>query len=173
LANIYRRPDDIRVVMALGDSITAAFLAKGNGWAIPWLGTEEGGWEGRPAAGRKAAERRDTWGHHYAQMPFSTCELIPCLSHLISVDVEEYRGVSYAIGGDPGAVTLPNILGHYSNLTGASIGHRPPVTCGVPGVSRLCSPHHEEDRFNAAVSGSTAAALVAEVQGRCGLATVG
>jgi len=84
---------------------------------------------------------------------------------LTAVEVEEYRGVSYAVGGDGDAITLPNILGRYSNVTGPSTGHRLPVTCGVPGASRMCMPHDEEDRLNAAISGSTASALVGQVRG--------
>ena len=35
----------------------------------------------------------------------------------------EWRGKSFAIGGDPDQITLANFFGHYSpNLTGASLG---------------------------------------------------
>lgn len=133
--------------MAIGDSITAALLAKGEGWAIHWDG-----------AVSKKRDRR-------SQQPFTPCEYRQLWMDLTAVEIEEYRGVSYAIGGDEGAITLPAILGHYSNVTGPSTGHRPPVTCSIPGASRMCIPHDKEDRFNAAISGSTADALVSQVRG--------
>ena len=38
--------------------------------------------------------------------------------------VEEYRGQSWCIGGDPGAITLFNYLKYYnSSIIGGSLGH--------------------------------------------------
>ncbi|KAF8754794.1 hypothetical protein RHS01_05847 [Rhizoctonia solani] len=38
----------------------------------------------------------------------------------------EWRGVSYAGGGDPGAITMPNLLKHYnSTLVGGAVGYNP------------------------------------------------
>ncbi|RSH88410.1 uncharacterized protein EHS24_000954 [Apiotrichum porosum] len=133
------RPDDITVVMAMGDSITAAFLAKSGGWAIGSGGEIPSSW------------RREADG----QAVFAT----------VTPDAEEFRGVSYAAGGDAGAITLPNILAHYNpNVTGAATGHHPPVSCGLPGMSRVCTPHSDDDRLNAAISGSVAAALVGQAR---------
>jgi len=71
------RPDDIKVVAALGDSITAGFGAKG---------IQDG--------------------------------TIINLNNLA-----EDRGISFAAGGDDGAITIPNFLKHYNpNLIGASLG---------------------------------------------------
>lgn len=87
-------------------------------------------------------------------------------SATVTPDAEEFRGVSYAAGGDAGAITLPNILAHYNpNVTGAATGHHPPVSCGLPGMSRVCTPHSDDDRLNAAISGSVAAALVGQARG--------
>jgi phospholipase B1 len=75
------RPDDIKVVMALGDSITAAYGAKGL--------------EGREP------------GKDFVK------------------DSYEHRGVSFSIGGEEGAVTLPNLIKQYRNNSlpeGASTG---------------------------------------------------
>lgn len=82
--------------------------------------------------------------------------------------MEEFRGVSYAIGGDDDAITLPRILGHYTNATGASTGHHLPVTCaGVPRLpaSRVCTSHPESDKLNGAISGAVSAGLEAQVRG--------
>lgn len=44
--------------------------------------------------------------------------------------IMEYRGKSYAIGGDSGAVTLANFVKHYnSNVQGASLGYHPAELC--------------------------------------------
>jgi phospholipase B1, membrane-associated len=71
------RVDDIKVIMAIGDSVTAGFGAKGHDTNIP-------------------------------------------------VDIHklyENRGVSFPIGGDPGAVTIANFIKYYSpELIGSSIG---------------------------------------------------
>lgn len=64
-------PQDVSVVLALGDSITAGF---------GMLGTQ---------------------------------------SSLLK-DLLEYRGLSWSIGGDPDAVTLPNFLRHYNPKVGGA-----------------------------------------------------
>jgi len=61
-------------MMALGDSISAALLAKGDGWAIPWLGGDSGA-TGHVTPGRKAEgrARRSQW--YAAQNPLSARKL--------------------------------------------------------------------------------------------------
>lgn len=95
------KPSQVDVVLALGDSITAAFGAKG---------------------------RRS--GFH------------------------EARGLSWSIGGDAGARTLPNFIKkHNPNLTGYSMGSRETSLCWGP----VCRDIHRQrhDRLNGALSGST------------------
>jgi phospholipase B1 len=78
----------------------------------------------------------------------------------------EYRGLSYPIGRDPLALTIPNILSHYvPSLSGGSVGKHPLVSCfsGL-GVHIGCE-HPEGDGTNAAISGSIAAGLVGQVRG--------
>ncbi|ORY90432.1 hypothetical protein BCR43DRAFT_499287 [Syncephalastrum racemosum] len=71
---------------------------------------------------------------------------------------KEARGVSFAMGGDRDAVTLPNILEHYTrgNLQGASIGSRSARICEDE-LGKLCggTEHDDDDYFNAAQSGAT------------------
>lgn len=66
----------------------------------------------------------------------------------------ENRGVSFAIGGDKDAITLPNIIKRFNpNIIGASIGdHRIELCQGTN-----CLPYQyvpELDRLNAAQSGA-------------------
>jgi len=95
------RPNDIKVVMALGDSITAAFGLMG-------------------AKG----------------------------------EFNEYRGLSWCIGGDENATTIPNFLLTYvPEVVGASVGHHIVEDCTGPN----CLPfqyHPKIDQFNAAQSGA-------------------
>ncbi|TYJ57438.1 hypothetical protein B9479_001754 [Cryptococcus floricola] len=129
------RPDDIRVVMALGDSISAGLLA-------------------RPS--------RTSSSSVLPQIPF-----LPK-----SVDIQEYRGVSYPIGSDPGAVTIPNILSHFitssseqgTKVQGGSTGHHPPVACLQSFGVRGCMPRPDEDGLNAAISGSVSASLLRQAE---------
>ncbi|OWZ36407.1 hypothetical protein C347_00578 [Cryptococcus neoformans AD2-60a] len=129
------RPDDFRVIMALGDSITAGLLARGS----------------RSSSASSAPSQVDR------QRP-----LLP------SLDIQEYRGLSYPIGSDPGAITIPEILRHFSpsaeEIPGSSKGKHPPVTClngwGIKG----CAERPEEDGLNAAVSGSVSAGLLRQVE---------
>lgn len=81
------RPGNIRVIMAMGDSITAAMSAK------------------------------DT----------------------TFLSMKEYRGLSYAIGGDSGVTTMPNILAQYTQQgypigTSTGVGKRDMKTNGLNGA---------------------------------------
>ncbi|CAG8569123.1 1584_t:CDS:10 [Diversispora eburnea] len=105
------RPDDIKLILALGDSITTAFGA--------------------------GAKCKNNGGDN---------------NHL--EELYEYRGVSYAMGGDDGTISLANFYKHYSpELRGASIGNHIIEFCyGI-----LCPPkqyHPELDNLNAALSGA-------------------
>lgn len=45
-------------------------------------------------------------------------------------NLKEYRGLSYTMGGDEGAPTLPNYVKYFQpNLTGYSTGVHPPEYC--------------------------------------------
>lgn len=101
------RPDDIKVVMTLGDSITAGFGIMG-------------------ASGK----------------------------------LNEYRGLSWAIGGDANATTLANFFQYYTpTVQGASHGFHVAELCyGV-----ICPPgqyHPTQDVLNAAQSGAMVEDLV-------------
>ncbi|EJD43634.1 hypothetical protein AURDEDRAFT_145439 [Auricularia subglabra TFB-10046 SS5] len=78
---------------------------------------------------------------------------------------DEWRGVSYAAGGDPGAITLPNIIKRYNpNVRGASVGHHGVELCFGP----LCPVgpvgwDSAKDQLNAAQSGALAVNLLHEV----------
>jgi hypothetical protein len=76
------------------------------------------------------------------------------------VDLEEYRGVSYAIGGDRGSVTIPRILKRYTKPHGQSHGNHPPLAC--PHAS--CQ-HLPDDALNAAVSGAVSLNLPQQANG--------
>ncbi|KAI9340139.1 hypothetical protein DFJ73DRAFT_845372 [Zopfochytrium polystomum] len=102
------RIDDISVIAAMGDSITAAFAAKG----LPTPG--------------EITDVRHT---------------------------EENRGASFVMGGDVGAVTLPNFIRRYNpQLKGFSVGDHLAEVCYGP----LCLPyaHWPTDHLNAAQTGS-------------------
>lgn len=92
-----------------------------------------------------------------------------CFAEGLQQDVHssfgEWRGLSYAGGGDPGAITVPNLIKHYSpKLRGASLGRNAvPEVCFGP----ICSPtgwNSEVDRFNAARSGAMAQNLMHEIR---------
>ena len=75
--------------------------------------------------------------------------------------IDEYRGVSYPTGNDPGAISIASIMSHYSpNMTGISYGHHPTIVC--PGGK--CE-RPEQDGLNMAVSGSLAKDMFGQVQG--------
>ncbi|KAJ3328933.1 hypothetical protein HDU76_009010, partial [Blyttiomyces sp. JEL0837] len=102
------RIDEINVIAALGDSITAAFAAKG------------------------------------LENPGEVLEL---------KNTDENRGISFAIGGDEGAVTLGNFIKHFNpSLKGQSLGDHLVELCYGP----FCLPyiHHKNDVLNGAQSGS-------------------
>lgn len=103
------RIDDIKVISAIGDSITAGF------------GARDGD-------------------------PFKV--------------LNEYRGISWAMGGDAGAVSIANMMKKYSpDLVGASLGEHLVNVCYGP----LCPNFQyqaKKDQFNAARSGSLAMNLM-------------
>ncbi|KAK9766006.1 hypothetical protein K7432_005237 [Basidiobolus ranarum] len=111
------RADDIKVFMALGDSITAGFGAKG----------------------------------------IQNNRLISIKS------LYENRGVSYAVGGDPGETTIPNLFGHYNTTArGPSVGDHLVELCYGP----LCPPFQyrpAKDNLNAAQSGALSTNLGTEI----------
>ncbi|KAF8686414.1 hypothetical protein RHS04_00071 [Rhizoctonia solani] len=79
----------------------------------------------------------------------------------------EWRGVSYAGGGDPGAVTMPNLLKHYnSTLVGGAVGYNPGYEicfgsgCPVGPVGW----NKTVDVLNAGQSGAYASNLLHEAQ---------
>ncbi|ORX35013.1 hypothetical protein BD324DRAFT_112149 [Kockovaella imperatae] len=126
------RPDDIKVIMAIGDSITVGFLAR------------------------------------------------PTSSSSSILSIKEWRGLSYPIGGDEGAITLPNILSRWSLTTGQSHSYifdsRPKANTqhplGVPPVppSVSATSNWQDDLWtsykglNGAVSGSTSLSLYSQVR---------
>ncbi|KAJ3322953.1 hypothetical protein HDV06_002612 [Boothiomyces sp. JEL0866] len=81
-------------------------------------------------------------------------KIIAALGDSITAGYAEYRGKSWAMGGDPNAVTLPNFIKQFNpNLIGASVGQHFANFC--EGI--LCPPfeyHPEYDHFNAARSGA-------------------
>ena len=168
-ADVFRRPDDIKVFMALGDSITAGFLARSSD---EWMATHA-----------STRDRQNYWP--LIHRLFRWTPLLGWnvrLDKLIAwtwnglrqqdakLDVQtvwrEWRGLSYPIGGDKGAITLPNILARWTNTTGQS--YTPSL---IPPIFRT----HDEDApalwgkddgLNGAVSGSTSSSLLAQVQSR-------
>lgn len=112
------RPDDIKVVMALGDSVTAGFGAK-------------------------------------------------LISMLDAKILQEYRGLSFSIGGDPNAPTVANFIRHYEpSLIGQSRGTHFIELC-LGGV--FCAPDEltyrpNQDMFNAALSGAISRTLGMETR---------
>lgn len=107
------RPDDIGMVMALGDSVTAGFGAK-------------------------------------------------VFSFLETKILQEYRGLSFCMGGDHNAPTIPNFLKHYRpDIIGSSRGTHLIELC-MGGV--FCAPDELayrplQDVFNAALSGAVSGTL--------------
>ena len=117
--------------MALGDSITAGFLA------------------------RSPAE-------HQQQSPPTEGQLRTQKILSRPIVANEYRGLAYPIGGDEGAVTIPNILSHWSrDLVGMSTGHHPLLAC----VGSFCTWKYD-DGLNVALSGSTSDSLLSQVRGK-------
>ncbi|WVN88522.1 uncharacterized protein L203_103733 [Cryptococcus depauperatus CBS 7841] len=81
-------------------------------------------------------------------------------------DIQEYRGLSYPTGGDPGSITIARILEHYIGhpVTGVSKGQHPPIVCLQGLGAKGCMDRPEEDGLNAGISGSIAAGLVRQVE---------
>lgn len=83
----------------------------------------------------------------------------------ILTDFDEWRGVSFAIGGDPDALTIPNLVGHYNSaVQGASLSHHGLEYCGgsiCPIGSIGWNP--PLDNLNAAQSGALASNLLHEI----------
>lgn len=126
--------------MAIGDSISAALLAR-NGERNPEVAPHEEGVSAQAVLQPSSSSSND--------------------APLSYPSIQEWRGVSYAIGADLGALTFPNILAHYTHVEGASTGHHPVVCVG--GEQGGCHP--PSDGLNAAVSGSIAASLWGQVAG--------
>ncbi|KZV88552.1 hypothetical protein EXIGLDRAFT_772595 [Exidia glandulosa HHB12029] len=78
----------------------------------------------------------------------------------------EWRGVSYAGGGDPGATTIPNLIKYYrSSVVGASTGYHGVELCF--GILCPLGPfgwNAPVDNFNAAQTGALASNLLHEVR---------
>ncbi|KAI8084633.1 uncharacterized protein BX664DRAFT_266357 [Halteromyces radiatus] len=111
------RPDDIKVLGALGDSIMAGYVMMG------------------------------------VSGPLDIKAL------------EEFRGHSYAIGGDSGAITLPNIMNHYTPVKkGPSVGTTLATTCNI--IADTCSSIQytpSADQLNGALSGAMSFNLQTEL----------
>ncbi|CAE7217895.1 unnamed protein product [Rhizoctonia solani] len=79
----------------------------------------------------------------------------------------EWRGVSYAGGGDPGAITMPNLLKHYnSTLVGGAVGYNPrtEVCFGAGCPVGPVGWNKTVDVLNAAQTGAYASNLLHEAQ---------
>lgn len=80
--------------------------------------------------------------------------------------INEYRGISFAMGGDPHSVTVPNFLRHYrADLVGASRGTHLVELCH----GSWCPPDEvayrpASDRFNAAQTGAMSGNLGMEAK---------
>ncbi|KAI7852353.1 hypothetical protein BDC45DRAFT_607521 [Circinella umbellata] len=114
------RPDDIKVMAALGDSIMAGFGLEG-------INDGDGG------------------------------------SGLLNLSsITEFRGKSWGIGGDEGAVTLANFVKHYnSSLEGPAVGKHLIFLCKE---NENCKYKHADiDILNSAISGGIAKTLNAEL----------
>ncbi|CAE6494746.1 unnamed protein product [Rhizoctonia solani] len=79
----------------------------------------------------------------------------------------EFRGLSYAGGGDPGAITMPNLLKHYNSaLIGGSKGTNPGIELCFGPLCPVGSAGWNQpvDQLNAAQSGALASNLLHEVR---------
>ena len=88
----------------------------------------------------------------------------------------EWRGLSYPIGGDEGAITVPNILTRWTNVTGQSHTpssylpfSSPPVWRGGESSAWVDGDENESwshtKGLNGAVSGAKSSSLVNQVRG--------
>lgn len=132
------RPDDIKVIMTLGDSASAAFGAKLISFWMPL---------------------------HYSAHNFANgVNFSPLLT--TGGIFDEYRGLSFSIGQDRGAVTLTNFLKHYTDrIEGGAIGQHPLTLCWG---STFCQPRDFTyrpmlDGLNAAISGAESSNLSHEL----------
>lgn len=132
----------VDVVLALGDSITAAFGAAGRrGGLVSALENVQSfsGWSVSLrcfSVVMVATWRADT----------SKCSFVL---------QKEFRGWSWSIGGDENVTTLPNFIRNYNPaLTGYSVGHREGSLCwsGICRGDGIHRPKH--DVMNAALSGA-------------------
>ncbi|KAG2218696.1 hypothetical protein INT45_003963 [Circinella minor] len=115
------RPDDIKVIGALGDSIMAGFALEG-------INTDTGG---------------------------------TGLLNLSSIT--EFRGKSWGIGGDEGAVTLANFVKHYnSSLEGSAVGKHFVFFCSEE-KDDDCKYKPDVDILDGAISGGIAKTLDKEL----------
>ncbi|KAI9272885.1 hypothetical protein BDA99DRAFT_432643 [Phascolomyces articulosus] len=107
------RPDDIKVIAALGDSLMAGFAMEG-------INDNDGG------------------------------------SGILNISaVTEFRGQSWGIGGDDGAITLANFVNHYNaSLEGPAEGSH---------IVTFCQGNSKVDVLNAALSGAIAMNLDEEL----------
>lgn len=130
-------------MMAMGDSITAGALARNS-----------------PEEGQSKGKHR--WSQHdHANLAGSSGDQLRFPGSLPIA--REYRGVSYPIGGDEGAITLYNIAQHWNtNITGSSRGHTPAGICTKIGG---CNGQRFDHGLNAAVSGSTTENLFSQAIG--------
>lgn len=134
--------------MALGDSLSAGLLARDS--------VEEF----RHSHSRIKAANDQV--HMHAPPTLTNTSFIPNLEPW-----QEYRGLAYPIGLDPGAITFASILSHFTPrpLIGTSEGHHSPLSCAAEACGRT-----EKDGLNAAISGSVAGSLKSQVTGEliCG-----
>ncbi|CAH1756267.1 10094_t:CDS:2 [Entrophospora sp. SA101] len=147
------RADDITYIMALGDSITAAFAAKGQ---RNWGKNEEG--ESLTRSTNKKHKKQIKKEKQQQQKIFlnnNNGDYNESLQTFDHRDLYENRGLSFAIGGDENATTLARFLNYYSRdgLIGASLGDHFAHIC------LFCLPYQyrpSQDRLNGAQSGAMA-----------------
>nr|CAG8447834.1 8599_t:CDS:2 [Entrophospora candida] len=147
------RADDITYIMALGDSITAAFAAKGQ---RNWGKNEEG--ESSTRSTNKKHKKQIKKEQQQQQKIFlnnNNGDYNESLQTFDHRDLYENRGLSFAIGGDENATTLARFLNYYSRdgLIGASLGDHFAHIC------LFCLPYQyrpSQDRLNGAQSGAMA-----------------
>ncbi|WRT63230.1 uncharacterized protein IL334_000133 [Kwoniella shivajii] len=152
------RPDDFKVIMAMGDSITAGLLARGSrNDLVSSIQIQEAAATGM-GIGIGVGIGTDKQYHFEIEGKEDYLrKIIP--------EIAEWRGLSYSIGSDDDSITIPNILKHYNrNVSGTSTGHHSPISCLGTGWDIGCSNHPKEDGLNAAISGSLSAGLMSQVK---------
>ncbi|KAI9498346.1 hypothetical protein BDB00DRAFT_910798 [Zychaea mexicana] len=86
---------------------------------------------------------------------------------ITSESFKEYRGLSFDMGGDKGAVSLPNFISHYTPsgaVTGASKGVRQLPICEVQLTLKLSQFRESVDHFNAAIPGGTSDTMEKQIE---------